>query len=387
MMIQFEKAPPLGWYSGFRQEPITETSLLITANYISECLTAFGYEYIIIDDSWYAGAESDVHGFYIPTPQQFTSATNNAGFKPLGEHLHNLNLKFGLQISPYIPRSSIIKDVLLPDGKTHISDIATAHGDQYVIDFNKFGAINYYIYLFKLYANWGVDLIYIDMTEFDYEDLPDLNEALKSCDRQMLLYVASPIMPYQELDYITQYANLWPISDTFLNGWPDIMKAFKLCKIWNPAVGVDSWPILPFIASELDKHLTKNEIMSLLSLCAIFRSPIILDGDFKKLSEEVQSLLTNTDVFSLLKHSHAAYELYRTDEYITWTTQASDGSRYLAIFNTTDTNFIINTNLNLSNTYILYDLWTHDTLKEVKDSFSLDVPAHGVRLVKLLSNY
>lgn len=387
MMTRFEKAPPMGWYSGFSQEPITETSLLTTANYISEYLTAFGYEYIIIDDSWYAGAQSNSHGFYIPTSEQFISATESLGFKPLGEHLHNLNLKFGLQVSPYIPGSSVIKNVLLPDGKTYISDIATAKGDKYVIDFNKFGAINYYVYLFKLYASWGVDLIYIDMTEFDYKDLPDIQDALKSCDRQILLYMASPIMPYQELDYITQYANMWPISDTFLNGWPDILKAFKLCKIWNPTVGPDNWPMLPFIASELDKHLNKNEIMSLLSLCAIFRSPIILDGNFKELSEEVQSLLTNADVFSLLKHSHAAYELSHTDEHITWTTQASDGSRYLAIFNTTHEDFVINTNLNLSSTYILYDLWSHDTLKEVQSSFSLDVPAHGVRLVKLLSTY
>lgn len=386
-MTKFELTPPMGWYSGFSQEPTTESSLLTTTTYISEYLKAFGYEYIIIDDSWYAGAESDEHGCYIPTSTQFTSAENGIGFKTLAEYIHRLKLKFGLHISPYIPSSAIMKNTCLPDGKTYISEISKAVGDKYIIDFNKFGATNYYIHLFKLYASWGVDLIYIDMTEFDYKDLPYISDALKSCERTMLLYVASPIIPYQEIDYITQYANMWPISDTFLNGWPDLLKAFEICKLWNPVVGPNCWPILPFIASELDKNFTPDEQKSLLSLCAIFKSPIILDGNFKKLPTDVQSLLTNMDVLSLLRHSHAAYELYHTSEHITWTTQATDGSRYLAIFNTSDSSFVITTNLNLPNTYTLYDLWTHENLDEVQNSFALEVPSHGVRLVKLIAQY
>jgi hypothetical protein len=145
--------------------------------------------------------------------------------------------------------------------------------------------------------------------------------------------------------------------------------------------------MLPFIASELNKQFSSDEQMSLLSLCAIFKSPIILDGDFKSLPESVQSLLTNMDVLSLLKHSHAAYELSHTKDHITWTTQATDGCRYLAIFNTSDKPFVITTNLNLTSTYTLYDLWRHENIENVKDNFSLEVPAHGVRLVKLITNY
>lgn len=386
-MNEFELTPPMGWYSGFSSDPTTETSLLSTATYISQYLKAFGYDYIIIDDSWYAGAESDEHGCYIPTASQFTSAENGIGFKTLGEAIHHLKLKFGLHISPYIPSSAIMGSTCLPDGKTYISEIAKPVGNQYVIDFDKFGAISYYEHLFKLYASWGVDLIYIDMTQFNYEDLPYISDALKSCDRTMLLYVASPIISYGEMDYINQYANIWPISDTFLGGWPDILKAFELCKLWSPIVGKDSWPMLPFIASELKNKFTADEQMSLLTLCAIFKSPIVLDGNFKELPDEIQSLLTNMDVLSLLRHSHAAYELYHTDEHITWTTQASDGCRYLAIFNTSSESFVITTNLNLPNTYMLYDLWTHENLEEVKENFALKVPSHGVRLVKLIAQY
>ena len=387
MMIEFELPPPMGWYSGFSNDPTTESSLLTATTYISEYLKAFGYEYIIIDDSWYAGGESNEHGFYIPTATQFTSAENGIGFKLLADYIHRLKLKFGLHISPYVPDSAVLKNICLPDGKTHIGEITKLVNDQYVIDFDKFGAASYYEYLFKLYASWGVDLIYIDLTQFNYDDLSYISDALKSCDRNMLLYVASPIINYDEVDYISQYANMWPISDTFLNGWSDILKAFELCKLWNPVVGNNSWPILPFIASELKNRFTPDEQMTLLTLCAIFKSPIILDGNFKDLPDEIQTLLTNMDVLSLLKHSHAAYELYHTDEHITWTTQAPDGSRYLAIFNTTDESFVITTNLGLPSTYKLYDLWTHENLEEVTGNFALEVPSHGVRLVKLIAQY
>lgn len=386
-MTNFKLTPPMGWYSGFSQEPTTESSLLTATNYITKYLKDFGYEYIIVDDSWYAGAESDANGFYIPTASQFTSAEDNIGFKTLGHYIHSQKLKFGLHISPYVPSSAIMKSTCLPDGKTYISDITKAIGDKYVIDFNKFGAVNYYIYLFKLYASWGVDLIYIDMTEFNYHDLSYISDALKKCERTMLLYVASPIIDYKECDYISQHATMWPVSDTFLNGWPDLLKAFELCKIWNPTVGYNSWPMLPFIASQLEGTFTSDEQMSLISLCAIFKSPIILDGDFKELPTTVQSLLTNMDVLSLLKHSHAAYELYHTEEHITWTTQAHDGSRYLAIFNTSESSFVVTTNLHLQTTYTLYDLWKHENLEDITDSFALEVPSHGVRLVKLIPKY
>ncbi len=386
-MIDFGLTPPMGWYSGFNNNPTTEDFLLTTITYISQYLKDFGYEYIIIDDSWYAGAESNEQGFYIPTDSQFKSAKDGAGFKVLSDYIHRQNLKLGLHILPYIPDVAVLNNICLPDGKTFISEITKLAGNQYVIDFDKFGAINYYEYLFNLYASWGIDLIYIDLTVFKYNELSYISEALKNCDHTMLLYVSSPIINYTEMDYISQHANMWPISDTFLNGWSDILNAFKLCKLWHPIVGNNSWPIFPFIASELKNRFTFNEQMSLLTLCAILKSPIIFDGNFKELPNETQALLTNMDVLSLLKRSHAAYELSYSDEHITWTTQANDGSRYLAIFNITPKNFVITTNLNLPNTYKLYDLWTHENLQEVTGSFSLDVPPHGVRLIKLIAQY
>ena len=48
--------------------------------------------------------EMDEYSRLLPDPQRFPSSADGAGFKPLGDYIHSLGLKFGIHIMRGIPR-------------------------------------------------------------------------------------------------------------------------------------------------------------------------------------------------------------------------------------------------------------------------------------------
>src|ERR1700693_3410266 len=103
--------PPIGWYScDSYSRTVNEDSIKSNARWMAKHLKSFGWEYIVVDEGWYhsnLGAdgnddhvrfERDASGRYVPVPARFPSAGKDRTFKPLGDYLHSLGLKFGIHI-------------------------------------------------------------------------------------------------------------------------------------------------------------------------------------------------------------------------------------------------------------------------------------------------
>ena len=124
-----------------------------------------------------------------------------------------------------------------------------------------------------------------------------------------------------------------------------------------------------------------------MSLWSIMRSPLMFGGDLRYNDEWTTSLLTNEEVLKITNASHSNRQVYRDNDLVAWTAVGEDGSVYLAHFNLTEQPADITTKLsqlNLSGSYMVRDLWARKDLKTVStEVVTSNVPAHGAVLMKL----
>src|SRR5262249_32652493 len=113
-------APPMGWNSwdGYGTT-INEEQFKDNARWMSEHLKAFGWQYAVIDMEWFVvnptpegNSKSSVYaldknGRYFPAENRFPSSADGKGFKPIGDYVHSLGLKFGIHILRGIPRKAV----------------------------------------------------------------------------------------------------------------------------------------------------------------------------------------------------------------------------------------------------------------------------------------
>jgi len=110
----------MGWNSwdGYGTT-INEDQVKANAAWFAQHLKPFGWEYIVIDMEWFVTnptAEGnsknslftlDSHGRYIPALNRFPSSADGKGFKPIGDYIHSLGLKFGIHILRGIPKKAV----------------------------------------------------------------------------------------------------------------------------------------------------------------------------------------------------------------------------------------------------------------------------------------
>lgn len=103
--------PPLGWNSwdGYGTT-VNEDQVKANAKWFAEHLKPAGWQYVVVDMEWFVTNPTpqgnsktslyslDANGRYTPALNRFPSAANEKGFKPLGDYIHSLGLKFGIHI-------------------------------------------------------------------------------------------------------------------------------------------------------------------------------------------------------------------------------------------------------------------------------------------------
>ena len=136
---QFALTPPMGWNSwDCYGASVTEKELLQNADYMTENLKEFGWEYIVCDIQWYepladsshyrkfADLCMDGYGRVVPAPNRFPSAAEG-GFKKIADYIHNKELKFGIHIMRGIPRQAVSENTPVKGTSYTARDIAHPH--------------------------------------------------------------------------------------------------------------------------------------------------------------------------------------------------------------------------------------------------------------------
>ncbi len=427
---QFALTPPMGWNSwDCYGASVTEKELLQNADYMTENLKEFGWEYIVCDIQWYepladsshyrkfADLCMDGYGRVVPAPNRFPSAAEG-GFKKIADYIHNKGLKFGIHIMRGIPRQAVSENTPVKGTSYTARDIAHPHSiccwntDMYGIDATKPGAQEYYNSIIELYASWGVDFIKVDDICVKYgtpgdentisyggDEIEMLRKAIDACGRPMVLSLSPGPAMVDKAEHLSQNANMWRITNDLWDQWPDIMEMFDRCQNWSPYVAEGCFPdcdMLPLGhlsirgcehgVGERMTRLTKEEQRTMMTLWCIFRSPLMLGCELIDMDPWTQSLITNPEVLELLKASRNAREVLRSYDLILWRAEDEEGNIYAAVFNIInwEDSFCVSLDkLGIEGKVSVRDMWERKELGECEGSLTVTLKAHEGKLFKL----
>jgi hypothetical protein len=417
---KFAPTPPMGWNSwDCFATTVTEAQTKGNADAMAAQLKRFGWQYIVVDIQWYEpkagsfqyreGAKlvMDQWGRLLPAENRFPSAKNGVGFKALADYVHGKGLKFGLHIMRGIPRQAVAENLPIKGTPYHAADIADRNStcpwnpDMYGVDMSKPGAQAYYDSVYELFASWGVDFIKCDDLSRPYHksEIEAIRKAIDKAGRAIVFSTSPGATPLADGEHVETHANMWRICDDFWDDWKPLYAEFQLLHDWTPFRGPGHFPdadMLPLGAIRQvpgyqggpRTRFTKDEQVTMMSLWAIARSPLIMGGDLTKLDAFTLGLLTNPEVIAVNQASTGNRQVSRQDDLIVWAAEVP-GSRdhYVALFNTRDKGSspvaVSLADLGITGKARVRDLWKGQGLGECSSEFRATLPPHGAGLYRI----
>lgn len=420
-MKDFIKKPPMGWNSwDCYGAGVTEDELLGNAEFMRDRLKQYGYQYVICDIQWYEPAAKgnvynnfadlcmDEYSRLIPAVNRFPSSANGAGFKPIADKIHSMGLKFGIHIMRGIPRQAVHRNTRIYGTTARARDIASQFSlcpwntDMYGVNTEKRGAEEYYDSLFKLYASWGVDFVKVDdiaNTEFSPQnpysadkEIEMIRAAIDRSGRDMVLSLSPGPAPLNKAEHLSKNANMWRISGDFWDRWDKLLNMFSLCEKWYPYVKDGSFPdcdILPLGKLCIDgsymgdmgrdSGFTKEEQKTMMTLWAVFRSPLFFGGELRLTDNYTLSLVTNPEVINVNQNSEKPLLVYNKGGIAVWQTKIENCTA-VAVFNLSDEekhyklSFL---NLGIENVRAVRDLWARKDIPKFENDVAVSLKPHS----------
>lgn len=420
-MKDFIKKPPMGWNSwDCYGAGVTEDELLGNAGFMRDRLKQYGYQYVVCDIQWYEPAAKgnvynnfadlcmDEYSRLIPAVNRFPSSANGAGFKPIADKIHSMGLKFGIHIMRGIPRQAVHRNTRIYGTTARARDIASQFSlcpwntDMYGVDTEKRGAEEYYDSLFKLYASWGVDFVKVDdiaNTEFSPQnpysaekEIEMIRAAIDRSGRDMVLSLSPGPAPLNKAEHLSENANMWRISGDFWDRWDKLLNMFSLCEKWYPYVKDGSFPdcdILPLGKLCIDgsymgdmgrdSGFTNEEQKTMMTLWAVFRSPLFFGGELRLTDNYTLSLVTNPEVINVNQNSEKPLLVYNKGGIAVWQTKIENCTA-VAVFNLSDEekhyklSFL---NLGIENVRAVRDLWARKDISKCENDVTVSLKPHS----------
>lgn len=420
-MKDFIKKPPMGWNSwDCYGAGVTEDELLGNAEFMRDRLKQYGYQYVVCDIQWYEPAAKgnvynnfadlcmDEYSRLIPAVNRFPSSANGAGFKPIADKIHSMGLKFGIHIMRGIPRQAVHRNTRIYGTTARARDIASQFSlcpwntDMYGVDAEKRGAEEYYDSLFKLYASWGVDFVKVDdiaNTEFSPQnpysaekEIEMIRAAIDRSGRDMVLSLSPGPAPLNKAEHLSENANMWRISGDFWDRWDKLLNMFSLCEKWYPYVKDGSFPdcdILPLGKLCIDgsymgdmgrdSGFTKEEQKTMMTLWAVFRSPLFFGGELRLTDDYTLSLVTNPEVINVNQNSEKPLLLYNKGGIAVWQTKIENCTA-VAVFNLSDEEKhykLSFSDLGIENVRAVRDLWARKDTPKCENDVTVSLKPHS----------
>jgi alpha-galactosidase len=412
--------PPMGWNSWDAWGlTIDEQQFRDTTTWFHNHLQRFGYQYVVIDEGWFAQHPENPTGQQdytispdgrtLPAINRFPSAANDKGFAPLAEWVHSMGLKFGIHIVRGIPRSAVEQNLLIAHSHYRASEAADTtdkcewNSDNYGLKDNK-AAQAYYNSLADLYARWGVDFLKVDCISRPWHaaEIHMMRRALDQTGRAIVLSLSPGPTPIEDADDAVRSAQMWRISDDMWDLWsggpnapqfPESLDShFARLAAWEQYAGPGHWPdadMLP--VGYLGPHpgwgeprvsrLTHDEVRTLVTLWCITRSPLFVGTNLLKMDAFTESAITNPEVLAVDQESENNRPVIQTKDTIVWMASPPEHhGEYVAIFNVSDQpETLTYTWQDLGITYgkcPVRDLWKRDELG-INNQISVTLAPHA----------
>lgn len=377
--------PPMGWNSwnswacAVDDEKVRASALAM----VESGLVDHGWIYINIDDCWMRKEGSNDPIIGGPVRDENGFLLSNAKFpdmKGLTDYIHSLGLKVGIYISP---------------GPNTCAGFV--------------GSWEYEQKDAQRFAEWGFDYLKYDWCGYSkIAPNPSLEELKKPY-----------VVMRRELDDVNrdivyslcQYGmgdvwkwgtevggNCWRTTGDITDTWGSMAGiGFKQADLysyaspghWNDpdmlVVGNVGWgPNLH------PSRLTVDEQYTHISLWCLLAAPLLIGCPIEQIDEFTLSLLTNDEVLDVNQDplGQQARRIAQKDNTEVWAKKMEDGSYAVGLFNR-DPWYKQNVtagweDIGLEGKRRVRDLWRQKDIGTVESSFTADVPAHGVVLVRIL---
>jgi hypothetical protein len=414
--------PPMGWnsYDAFGDN-VVESEILANARYVAEKLQPVGWDTVVVDYCWSdpgahdnnrnaranAPLTADNFGRLLPAPNRFPSAVDGAGFKPLGDAVHALGLKFGIHIMRGIPRNSVYTNLPIEGSHFTAAEAGNTNDkcawcpDMFGVNRNAAGQA-WYDSCARLWAGWGVDYIKVDdlSTPYHAPEIEMIRHAIDQSGRGMVFSTSPGPTSASHAAHISTNANLWRVSGDFWDNWRSLNHEFALGTRWHDFTGPGRWPDADMLpvghlsvghrAEGPDRStcFTRDEELTLISFWSLLPSPLMAGANLPDNDDWTTALLTNPEVLAVNQDSFGQPAQRMVNPNVpadTWMKKLADGSVAVGFFNRTDQPVKVAfpwRNLGFHFAPNVRDLWLRKDLSRQKNLVA-ELPAHGCILLQV----
>jgi hypothetical protein len=388
---------------------LTEAHVLANADVEAAELKSHGYDYVNIDAGWLGGF--DAYGRPMANATTFPD-----GIAYIANYVHKKGLKLGIYLAVGLDPKAYGNGTTPIYGTTncHTSDLVypdlrltNGWNSAYQIDYASPCAQAYANSIADEFASWGVDYLKMDgvgpgsnqngPTHDNTADVKAWSAALKQSGRQIQYYL-SWSLSHNDASTWEQYSNGWRIdtdvecycntlvtwNNSVKERWDDVVQ-------WIPDAGPGHWNNLDSldVGDGTMDGITDTERQSYMTLWAIESAPLYIGDDLTKLDSYGLSLLTNDEVIAVDQAGIPAKPVSQSTEQQVWYAKNPDGSYTVALFNLGDQPATVTANwsdLGISGSASVRDLWQHSNLGNYGGSFSATLASHGSRLLHITPN-
>ncbi len=366
--------PPMGWNSWNKFGcNVSEDLVMEMADAMVESgMKAAGFEYIVIDDCWQV--DRDENGVIVADPDRFPS-----GMKALADYVHARGLKFGL----YSDAGS-----------------ATCQGRP--------GSRGHQFQDARTYAAWGVDYLKYDWCNNEGQNstaaYKTMRDAIIATRRPIVLSICEwgTTKPWE---WGKGIGHLWRTTG-------DIRDIFKGRVNWGGLgvvdiidLQVDLWKYAgpghwndPDMLEVGNGGMTHDEYVTHFSMWCMLAAPLMAGNDLRNMDEETKTILTNTEAIAVNQDPLGKQGIKFLDmgDREVWVKWLENDEIAVCFFNRSENAWDKPYNwqgLNIyhdgravdfgKTTYTIRDLWQHKDTGDTGRPIELDIPPHGVTMLRL----
>jgi alpha-galactosidase len=361
------QTPPMGWNSwNHFASKVDDATIRATADaMVSSGMRDAGYLYVNIDDTW--EGQRDAKGF-IHSNSKFPD------MKALADYVHSKGLKLGIYSSP---------------------------GAQTCAHYE--GSLGHELQDAQTYAAWGIDYLKYDLcglrTQMKAAPNPaaahqimldaytKMHDALRSTGRPIVFSLCQ----YGE-DAVWEWGasvggNLWrttgDINDTY-NRMAEIgFGQAGLARFAGPGHWND-----PDMLEVGNGKMSAEEYRTHMSLWAILAAPLLAGNDVAHMSPETASILMNKEVIAVDQDplGKQGDRVYAEGPIEIWSRPLAGHALAVGIFNRQNgvlTAHVDFKKLGFKSDVHARDLWLHEDLGALPSLYNVEIPAHGVLMLRL----
>jgi len=392
--------PALGWTTWTSLETsLDSVTIKSIADRQASLLKPAGYIYVNVDGGWYANPDTgvDFYGRWTPHPDRFPG-----GMRAIAQYVHSLGLKFGLYLTPGIPKLAVVLRTPVKGTSYTAADIVAANkqevtylgGTMYSIDYTKPGAQDFVNSWADLLAEWEVDYLKLDaVRDANVADVAAWSKALQRTGRPISLALANNLNPTLATAWQSN-ANSWRISTDIesydgktLTNWANVALRFGLVPNWLSSAGKGGWNDLDSLLVGNDRTgLSRDERQSMMTFWALCSSPLLVGDDVREIDDFGVQLLTNPNVIAIDQNGVTAAPVSSGKAQQVWTALEPDGAYAVGLFNLADDTGVAEvkwSDLGFTGSASVRDLWSGRDLGTLQEAFSTQLNRHASALIRV----